>query len=200
MRIKILSLLLLSFLASASVKNGEIAPIFSLLNQDNESVSLDEFKGKKIILEWTNHDCPFVKRHYDTENMQTIQKDMTDNEIIWLSIVSSAEGKQGYVTNEQAKKLTSKRNAHPTHVLLDTNGDVGKMFSAKTTPHMYIIDEEGILKYQGAIDDAGGRGFMFKDLLKAKNYIKNGLLELNKGDEITSPITKPYGCSVKYAS
>ena len=199
MKIKIFGLLLLSFLALTSVKNGEIAPSFSLLNQDNETVSLDQFKGRKIILEWTNHDCPFVKRHYDTENMQNIQKDMTDNEVVWLSIISSAKGKQGYVTKDQAKELTTKRNAHPTHVLLDTKGDVGRMFSAKTTPHMFVIDEIGKVRYQGAIDNLGNTGALFStDLSKAKNYVRNAVTQLVSGEEIKDKKTRPYGCSVKY--
>ena len=199
MKIKILSLLLLSLLATTSVKNGDTAPSFTLLNQDNKTVSLDEFKGKKIILEWTNHDCPFVKRHYDTTNMQTIQKDMTDNEIVWLSIISSAEGKQGHVSKEQAKELTLKRNAHPTHVLLDTKGDVGRMFSAKTTPHMFVIDEIGKVRYQGAIDNLGNTGALFStDLSKAKNYVRNAVTQLVSGEEVKDKKTRPYGCSVKY--
>ncbi len=199
MKIKILSLLLLSLLATTSVKNGDTAPSFTLLNQDNKTVSLDEFKGKKIILEWTNHDCPFVKRHYDTTNMQTIQKDMTDNEIVWLSIISSAEGKQGHVSKEQAKELTLKRNAHPTHVLLDTKGNVGRMFSAKTTPHMFVIDELGKVRYQGAIDNLGNTGALFStDLSKAKNYVKNAVSQLMSGEEVKDKKTRPYGCSIKY--
>lgn len=199
MKIKILSLLMLSLLASTSVKHGENAPSFSLLNQDNETVSLEDFKGKKIVLEWTNHDCPFVKRHYDTQNMQSIQKDMTGNEIVWLSVVSSAKGKQGYVTKDQAKKLTSDRNAHPTHVLLDTDGKVGRMFSAKTTPHMFVIDELGKVRYQGAIDNLGNTGALFStDLSKAKNYVKNAISELVSGKEVKDKKTRPYGCSVKY--
>lgn len=199
MKIKILSLLLLSLLATTSVNNGDTAPSFTLLNQDNKTVSLDEFKGKKIILEWTNHDCPFVKRHYDTTNMQTIQKDMTDNEIVWLSIISSAEGKQGHVSKEQAKELTLKRNAHPTHVLLDTKGNVGRMFSAKTTPHMFVIDELGKVRYQGAIDNLGNTGALFStDLSKAKNYVKNAVNQLMSGEEVKDKKTRPYGCSIKY--
>jgi len=199
MKIKILSLLLLSLLATTSVKNGDTAPSFTLLNQDNKTVSLDEFKGKKIILEWTNHDCPFVKRHYDTTNMQTIQKDMTDNEIVWLSIISSAEGKQGHVSKEQAKELTLKRNAYPTHVLLDTKGNVGRMFSAKTTPHMFVIDELGKVRYQGAIDNLGNTGALFStDLSKAKNYVKNAVNQLMSGEEVKDKKTRPYGCSIKY--
>tara|TARA_B110000438_G_scaffold165210_1_gene158071 strand:- start:1752 stop:2366 length:615 start_codon:yes stop_codon:yes gene_type:complete len=176
------------------------APDFTLSNSFGEEISLSELNGKKIIIEWTNHGCPFVAKHYKTGNMQSTQQFSEEINAVWLSIISSAPGTQGYVTPLEANELTLTRSASPSHVLLDSDGTVGKMYEAKTTPHMYIIDEEGILKYQGAIDDAGGRGFMFKDLLKAKNYIKNGLIELNNGDEITSPITKPYGCSVKYAS
>ena len=199
MKIRILSLMLLSLIGAASVKNGDEAPLFNLLNQDDQTVSLDEFKGKKVVLEWTNHDCPFVKRHYDTENMQTIQKDMTDNEVVWLSIISSAKGKQGYVTKEQAKELTSERNAHPTHVLLDTNGDVGRMFSAKTTPHMFLLDEVGKVRYQGAIDNLGNTGALFStDLSKAKNYVRNAVSQLVSGEGVRDKKTRPYGCSIKY--
>ena len=131
--------------------------------------------------------------------MQTIQKDMTDNEIVWLSIISSAEGKQGHVSKEQAKELTLKRNAHPTHVLLDTKGNVGRMFSAKTTPHMFVIDELGKVRYQGAIDNLGNTGALFStDLSKAKNYVKNAVNQLMSGEEVKDKKTRPYGCSIKY--
>jgi hypothetical protein len=132
--------------------------------------------------------------------MQNTQTAAKEANVVWLSIISSAPGTQGFVTNEEANELTKSRNAFPSHVLQDTEGSVGKAYGAKTTPHMYLIDKAGILKYQGAIDDAGGRGFMFKDLSEAKNYIISALIELNKGTEITDPITKPYGCSVKYKS
>ncbi|MBL6899808.1 MAG: redoxin domain-containing protein [SAR86 cluster bacterium] len=176
------------------------APDFTLSNSFGEEISLSEFIGKKVIIEWTNHGCPFVAKHYKSGNMQSTQQFSKEMDVVWLSIISSAPGTQGYVTPLEANELTMTRSASPSHVLLDSDGTVGKMYEAKTTPHMYIIDEGGILRYQGAIDDAGGRGFMFKDLLKAKNYIKKGLIELNNGDDISSPITKPYGCSVKYAS
>lgn len=176
------------------------APDFTLSNSFGEEISLSEFIGKKVIIEWTNHGCPFVAKHYKSGNMQSTQQFSKEMDVVWLSIISSVPGTQGYVTPLEANELTMTRSASPSHVLLDSDGTVGKMYEAKTTPHMYIIDEGGILRYQGAIDDAGGRGFMFKDLLKAKNYIKKGLIELNNGDDISSPITKPYGCSVKYAS
>jgi peroxiredoxin len=199
MNIRILSMLVIGFLAFSSVKNGETAPSFSLMNQDKQTVSLDEFRGKKVVLEWTNHDCPFVKRHYETRNMQTLQKDMTDNEVVWLSVVSSAEGKQGYISSTQAKQLTADRDANPTHVLLDKKGEVGRLFSAKTTPHMFVIDEMGKVQYQGAIDNLGNTGALFStDLSRAKNYVRNAVNQLMSGEEVKDKKTRPYGCSVKY--
>ena len=194
------SLLLFSQSFYGYVNNEETSPNFKLSNSYGEEISLNSFKGKKVILEWTNHDCPFVAKHYKTGNMQASQSFALEEDVIWLSIISSAPGTQGYVSPEEANILTSTRNASPSHVLFDPSGSVGKMFDAKTTPHMYIIDEDGLMQYQGAIDDAGGRGFMFKDLLKAKNYVLEGLKELKAGKAVSSPITKPYGCSVKYAS
>ncbi len=182
------------------VSNDELAPNFKLTNSYGEVISLDSFKGKKVILEWTNHGCPFVAKHYKTGNMQETQNFAIEEKTVWLTIISSAPGTQGYVTPEEANMLTSTRNASPSHVLLDTNGSVGRMFEAKTTPHMYILDEKGFMRYQGAIDDAGGRGFMFKDLLKAKNYVKEAINELKDGNTLSNPITQPYGCSIKYAS
>ena len=180
-------------------KNDAIAPNFTLINQDNETINLSSFKGKKVILEWTNHECPFVKRHYDTNNMQNLQEEFTDDGIIWLSIISSAEGKQGYITKSEAKELTTNRNAYPSHVLFDSNGDVARLYDAKTTPHMYIIDESGALKYQGAIDDLGSTGALFStDLSEAKNYVRNAIVSLLLGEDIVDKKTRPYGCSIKY--
>ena len=198
----VISILLIIFLeiSHANVQTEQPVPDFNLLNSFGEEVKLSEFRGQTVILEWTNHGCPFVAKHYKTNNMQNTQTAAKEANVVWLSIISSAPGTQGFVTNEEANELTKSRNAFPSHVLQDTEGSVGKAYGAKTTPHMYLIDKAGILKYQGAIDDAGGRGFMFKDLSEAKNYIISALIELNKGTEITDPITKPYGCSVKYKS
>ncbi|HIE48984.1 MAG TPA: redoxin domain-containing protein [Gammaproteobacteria bacterium] len=184
----------------ANVQIEQIAPDFNLLNSYGEEVSLSEFKGQTVILEWTNHGCPFVAKHYKTKNMQNTQAEAKKANVIWLSIISSAPGTQGFVGDREANELTKLRSAVPSHVLLDSKGLVGKSYGAKTTPHMYLIDKFGILKYQGAIDDAGGRGFMFKDLSEAKNYILSALDELKKGKKITDSATKPYGCSVKYSS
>ena len=198
----VVSILLLVFLeiSYANAKTEELAPDFNLLNSYGETVKLSEFKGQTVVLEWTNHGCPFVAKHYKTNNMQNTQTAAKEASVVWLSIISSAPGTQGFVTNEEANELTKTRNALPSHVLQDPEGLVGKSYGAKTTPHMYLIDKAGILRYQGAIDDAGGRGFMFKDLSQAKNYIISALIELNQGKEITDRVTKPYGCSVKYKS
>ena len=199
MKIKILVLLVACCTLFAGVKNDAEAPTFVLMNQDSEMVDLASFKGKNVILEWTNHDCPFVKRHYDTDNMQELQREYTDNDVVWLSIISSAEGKQGYVTKSEAEELTTSRNAQPSHVLFDSNGDVGRLYDAKTTPHMYVIDEKGLLRYQGAIDNLGVTGALFStDLSKAKNYVRNAMNSLFLGEDVAEKNTRPYGCSVKY--
>ena len=185
---------------SSYVENEDSAPEFKLSDSYGNEISLSSFIGKKVVLEWTNHGCPYVAKHYETGNMQSTQEFAKEEEIIWLSIISSAPGTQGYVSSDEANALTITRKASPTHVLFDPTGEVGRIYDAKTTPHMYIINEEGLMKYQGAIDDAGGRGFMSRDLLKAKNYVKESLQQMGTGEEISSPVTKPYGCSVKYAS
>ena len=185
---------------SSYIENEDSAPEFKLSDSYGNEISLRSFIGKNVVLEWTNHGCPYVAKHYETGNMQSTQEFAKEEEIIWLSIISSAPGTQGYVSSDEANALTITRKASPSHVLFDPTGEVGRIYDAKTTPHMYIVDEEGLMKYQGAIDDAGGRGFMSRDLLKAKNYVKESLKEMNTGEEISSPVTKPYGCSVKYAS
>ena len=198
--LKLLTILLLSGSCFGSALIDQKAPDFSLFDSYGKEISLNSFEGKKVVIEWTNHGCPFVAKHYKTGNMQSTQEFTIENDAIWLSIISSAPGTQGFVSSAEANELTAAREASPSHVLFDPTGRVGKMFNAKTTPHMYIVNKSGVLKYEGAIDDAGGRGFMFKDLLKATNYIKKGLIELSTGNKVSTPVTKPYGCSVKYAS
>tara|TARA_B100000242_G_scaffold20409_1_gene12354 strand:- start:472 stop:1071 length:600 start_codon:yes stop_codon:yes gene_type:complete len=199
MKAKIILIIFFAMNIFSLAKVGETAPNFSLINQDNKKISLEEFRGKKVVLEWTNHECPFVKRHYETGNMQKLQKELVDNDVIWLSIVSSAKGKQGYIDQDQAKELTLTRDASPNHVLLDEDGSVGKKFVAKTTPHMYVIDEDGILKYQGAIDNLGTMGALFStDLSQGVNFVREAIQSLNAGLEIESSSTRPYGCSIKY--
>ncbi len=198
----LLSLLVLLFIniTAASVTTDLSAPSFELLDSYGENVSLSDFKGNTVVLEWTNHDCPFVAKHYKTGNMQSTQQLANEQGVVWLTIISSAPGTQGFVLPAKANQLTSSRSAKPNHVLFDPEGGVGKMYGAKTTPHMYVIDDKGVLRYQGAIDDAGGIGFMNKNLLEANNYVKNALTEIQGGQAVSTRVSKPYGCSVKYKS
>jgi len=185
-------------LSSASVSTDLSAPGFELVDSYGENISLSNFEGNTVVLEWTNHDCPYVAKHYATGNMQNTQEQAKEQGVIWLTIISSAPGTQGYVLPDKANELTSSRNARPNHVLFDPEGDVGKMYGAKTTPHMYVIDKEGVLRYQGAIDDAGGQSFWTKNLLEADNYVKNALSDIQSNQDVSTKVSKPYGCSVKY--
>lgn len=199
---KRISLLIASLALSASVFAGvkvdKAAPEFTLVNTENEQVNLSDYKGKYVVLEWTNHLCPYVKKHYGSDNMQGLQKKFADKDVVWLSIISSAPGKQGYVKPDEAESLTKERSAAPTEVLFDPEGTVGKMYGAKTTPHMYIIDPEGQLRYAGAIDSI--KSANPADIPKATNYVDVGFGELFAGEEISNKTTVPYGCSVKYKS
>lgn len=189
------SLAVFSLTAFAVPTINKAAPEFTAIDSNGKKVSLKDFAGKKVILEWTNNECPFVVKHY-TGNMQDLQKKYPDEEVVWLSVISSAEGQQGYVDGAGANKLTKDRNAAPDHVLLDPEGTLGKMYGAKTTPHMYIVDEEGQLRYMGAIDSI--RSTNPADIPKATNYVTQAMMELASGKEVSEPVTQAYGCSVKY--
>lgn len=182
----------------AAVKIDNAAPDFSLVNTKGQQVSLSDYQGKYVVLEWTNHLCPYVKKHYESDNMQALQRKYTEKDIVWLSIISSAPGKQGYVDPAMAEKLTQTRNAAPTHVLFDPEGDVGKLYGAKTTPHMYIISPSGELKYAGGIDSI--KSAKQSDIPKAVNYVDASFDALMAGKPIDKKLTPPYGCSVKYKS
>jgi len=183
--------------ATAAVVNGKPAPAFTLTDQDGAKRSLAEFAGKTVVLEWTNHDCPYVKKHYGAGAMQALQKSATADGVVWLTIVSSAPGKQGHVTGAEAKALTSGRGAAPTAVLLDPTGEVGQLYGAKTTPHMYVINGSGALVYQGGIDDKATADPA--DLKSAKNFVSAALADLKAGRPVAVAASKPYGCSIKYA-
>ncbi len=183
-------------LAYAVPAVDEPAPGFTARSADGDKVSLKDYKGKTVILEWTNAECPFVQKHYGSGNMQALQEKYTRDDVVWLTVVSSAEGKQGYVTPEEAKKLTAERNASPTEFLLDPKGEVGRLYGAKTTPHMYIIDPEGTLRYMGAIDSI--RSADPADIPKATNYVDQAMVELASGKKVSEAVTQAYGCSVKY--
>lgn len=182
--------------ANAAIETGAEAPDFTATDSNGVTHSLSDFAGKTVVLEWTNHDCPFVVKHYDTNNMQTLQKNATDNGVIWLSIISSAPGKQGHVSAEEANALTQERGAAPTAVLLDESGEVGRLYDAKTTPHMFVIDENGVVVYQGAIDDNDSA--RHSTVEGATNYVAQALSALENGAAVEVGSTRPYGCSVKY--
>jgi peroxiredoxin len=189
-------LALLPMLALAAVGVGKPAPDFTGVDSNGQSHRLSDFKGKTVVLEWTNHDCPFVVKHYSTGNMQALQREATGDGIVWLSIISSAPGKQGHVSPEQANELTASRKAAPSAVILDTSGDIGRLYGAKTTPHMYVIDGSGTLVYMGGIDDRPSS--RKSDIEGANNYVRTALNELAAGKPVTDASTRPYGCSVKY--
>jgi peroxiredoxin len=187
----------LSFgVAVASPKVGAPAPEFSVVDTAGETWTLGGLAGKKVILEWTNHDCPYVVKHYASGNMQALQKEATDAGYVWLSVISSASGKQGHVSPAKADDLTDDRGAAPTAVLLDTSGDMGRAYDAKTTPHMYVIDPEGTLVYMGGIDDKPTTDQA--DIAGASNYVRLAMADLAAGNPVATPVTRPYGCSVKY--
>ncbi len=181
---------------AAEAEVGKAVPDFTLPDSHGKSHSLSDYAGKIVVLEWLNHGCPFVQKHYDSGHMQKLQKTYTEKGVVWFSIISSAPGKQGYCTPEQAVEITKEKSAVPTAVLLDPEGNVGKSYGAKTTPHMFIISKEGILVYNGAIDDI--RSTDVDDVAKAQNYVQMALDELLAGKEISVKTSQPYGCSVKY--
>ena len=177
----------------------EQAPSFSGINSYGEQINLSDFIGQPVILEWTNHECPYVAKHYSENNMQDVQKRAQDEGFVWLSIISSTPGDQGHVDKATANALTKSRNAHPTHVLLDESGEIGMKYGAKTTPHMYMIDSSGVLKYKGAIDDVGrGMKFFSASLKDAVNYVATQLDDLKNNEQLLISSTVAYGCSVKY--
>jgi len=183
--------------AWAAPKVGEAAPPFTAPTSTGPSVSLGDYRGKIVILEWTNHDCPYVRKHYETSNMQTLQKEATGQGVIWLSVISSAPGTQGYVSPSEANELTSTRQAAPTAVVLDPKGTIGKMYGATNTPHMYIVDKGGVLVYAGAIDDKPTT--RRSDVQGAQNYVRAALQAVSAGQAVKTPVTRAYGCTVKYA-
>lgn len=175
---------------------AEKAPDFTLTDTNGVSHTLSDYQGRYVVLEWVNYDCPFVRKHYKSGNMQDLQKEYTQREVVWLSICSSAEGKQGQFSNEEIKNRMNEFDASPTHYLNDLDGSVGRLYQAKTTPHMFIINPEGILVYQGAIDNHPF--FWEKGLFDVTNYIREALDYAMNGQSVAVTNTKSYGCSVKY--
>lgn len=176
---------------------GEAAPDFELTDSNGNSHRLSDFRGQLVILEWTNHLCPFVQKHYDSGNMQSQQRTAIDDHgAVWLSIISSKEGAQGHVSPDQANELTASRDAAPTAVLIDEPGDVGRAYAAQVTPHMYIIDPEGTLVYMGGIDSNSSADPA--DIPDSTQYVLAALDDLAGGQPVAEAVTRPYGCTIKY--
>lgn len=192
----VLALVLFAASVTHAVEVGKAAPDFSLTDYTGKVFKLSDYKGKTVVLEWFNRGCPFVKKHYGSKNMQTLQKKYTGKGVVWIAIVSSAKGKEGYLNPEEVKPLLKEFGFGATALLLDPKGTVGKSYQAKTTPHMYIIDKAGVLAYAGAIDDNPSTDPA--DIKGAKNYVSSALDELLAGKKVTVSTTKAYGCSVKY--
>jgi peroxiredoxin len=184
--------------AEASSLVGKTAPDFTLTDSNGKPHSLSDYKGKVIVLEWFNHGCPFVVKHYDSGNMPKLQKEYTAKGVIWLSICSSAPGKQGFGTGAEQNAKAKKAGAAPTAILIDSDGKVGRLYGARSTPAMYVINKKGSLAYAGAIDDKPTTDQA--DIPGAKNYVKEALDEVLNGKTVATASTKSYGCSVKYAN
>jgi peroxiredoxin len=192
--------LALSHFASArtAATVGQAAPAFTLTDTNGKTHSLSDYKGKYVVLEWVNFDCPFVGKHYGSGNMQKLQKAYTAKDVIWLSINSSAPGKQGNFPAAKINALLKEKNAAPSAYLLDPDGNVGRAYGAKTTPHMYVIDPAGTLLYAGGIDDKPSTDVA--DIPTARNYLSAALDEALAGNPVSVKSSQPYGCSVKYAN
>lgn len=183
---------------AAAQKNGAIAQDFKLTDMYGKTVQLSDFRGKTVVMEWHNPGCPFVAKHYDSGNMQATQAAARKQGVVWLTINSGAKGKQGHMNGPEAQKLVKQQDMSASHYLLDTKGIVGKAYAAKTTPHMYIVDGSGKLVYQGGIDDKPTANKA--DIKGARNHVAAALNELKAGKQISVAQSRPYGCSVKYAS
>jgi len=183
---------------AAAQKNGALAQDFKLTDINGKTVQLSQFRGKTVVLEWHNPGCPFVAKHYSSGNMQATQKSARQMGAVWLTINSGAKGKQGHMTGPEAKALIAKQDIQSSNYLLDSKGLVGKAYGARTTPHMYIIDGAGTLVYQGGIDDKPTADPA--DIKTARNHVLAALKEIKSGDKVSIAQSRPYGCSVKYAS
>jgi peroxiredoxin len=184
--------------AAAQAVVGRPAPAFTLADSNGRTRSLGDFKGKTVVLEWWNYECPFVGKHYGSGNMQKLQKKWTGAGVVWLTVNSSAAGKQGHVEGAQANQLMQEKGGAPTAVLLDHDGSVGRAYGAKTTPHMFVIDAKGTIVYAGGIDDKPSTEVA--DIATATNYVEAALEQVTAGRPVAVATSRPYGCSVKYAN
>ena len=185
-----------AFAADSGPQVGWPAPDFTATDSKGQSQTLSQYHGKIVVLEWTNADCPYTRKHYTSGNMQSLQALAQKDGVVWLSVISSAPGKQGYVNGPAADALTQSRGAFPTAVLLDPSGKVGRLYGAKTTPHMFVIDKNGALQYMGGIDSIATADV--SDIPNAEPYLKEAMLAVAQGTPVAHAVTRPYGCAVKY--
>jgi len=190
------SIALLPVAALAQARVNAPAPDFTATDSHGQSHSLDQYKGKYVVLEWHNQGCPFTRKHYESGNMQNLQREWTEKGVVWFTVISSAPGTQGYVTPTQENDYLAKMHAAPTAALLDPDGKLGRLYNARTTPDMYVIDPGGKLIYSGAIDNRPTPDEA--DIQGADNYVNDALSAAMSGRPVANPYTRAYGCSVKY--
>jgi peroxiredoxin len=183
--------------AAFAVRVGDAAPDFTGTDSNGRTHQLAEYRGKFVVLEWTNNGCPYTKKHYASGNMQSLQKQWTSKGVVWLTVLSSAPGQQGYMSAAQENSYISLVHADPTAAILDPKGTIGHLYAAKTTPHMFVIDPTGKLIYDGAIDDHATTDA--SDIPASKNYVAAALTSALAGQAVGTAFTRPYGCSIKYA-
>lgn len=198
----LVSTLFAGLLASAAlppawaVEVQQAAPDFTAPGADGRPIQLSAYQGKVVVLEWTNHDCPFVKKHYESGNIPKLQKEAAAQGVVWLQVISSAPGQQGHVDAATAKQVNAYRDAKPAGIVLDENGAVGRLYGARTTPHIFVIDQQGKLAYKGGIDSIPSN--RPEDIAQAEPYARNAIQATLKGQQVAKANTQPYGCSVKY--
>ncbi len=187
---------LMALPAAAQVRVGSAAPNFTATDSHGQMHTLSDYHGKYVVLEWHNQGCPYTRKHYVSGNMQELQKEWTAKGVAWFTVISSAPGKQGYVTSSEENEYVAKMHADPTAVLMDPEGKIGRLYDAKTTPQMIVINPEGTVIYDGAIDNRPTPEV--EDIKGADNYVTDALTEAMAGKPVATPYTRPYGCSVKY--
>lgn len=192
----VLGIGMLSLAASAQVKVGAPAPAFNATDSYGQAHSLSQYQGKYVVLEWHNQGCPYTRKHYVSGNMQNLQKLWTARGVVWFTVISSAPGQQGYVTPSEENAYVEKMHAVPTAVLMDSDGKIGRLYNAKTTPQMIVISPDGHLIYDGAIDSKATPDA--DDIRTADNYVNDALTAAMAGKPVATPFTRPYGCSIKY--
>ncbi|MBU0587761.1 MAG: thioredoxin family protein [Gammaproteobacteria bacterium] len=190
--------LLLAGHAQGAAAVGQAAPDFTLTSTSGKTVRLSDYRGKHVVLEWTNPGCPFVRKHYDSANMQGLQKEFTAKGVVWLAVNSTEEASADYLPPRQMAQWMVDQKAAPTTTLMDEDGKVGKAYGARTTPHMYLVDPQGTLIYAGGIDSIPSA--RVDDIKTATNFVRQGLGEALAGKPLSTPLSRPYGCSIKYKS